>query len=381
MATLILKATERCNSNCYYCDVVRKAKTGGIMSLDLLEVVFTRINEYLEGNPSENIEILWHGGEPLLLGPQYYRTALEFQEKYCRETNGRITHNIQTNLTCFTEEYVEVFRNLGISSVGTSYDHEPHMRGFGKERDSDSYNKKFMTALGLLERRGFGWGMIYVVTKKSLTRPLEIFFHLTNMRLSGGISFNPVLIYDEERKDVEVTPAEYVEFLGAIFPCWWKNRQRYPGVEPFHSLVDGIIEGKGIPECMQFGVCDSTYQRVNIESDGGVSMCGSPEKERTGLGNIMSGKLTEIFQNNNKLLRIMRESDYVSNVCNGCRLWGLCHGKTMTQYYCNDVFIHRDKWCESRIQFIYKYVEPITGINVKSCLLALREVEPGKCCR
>ena len=333
------------------------------MSLDLLEVVFTRINEYLEGNPSENIEILWHGGEPLLLGPQYYRTALEFQEKYCRETNGRITHNIQTNLTCFTEEYVEVFRNLGISSVGTSYDHEPHMRGFGKERDSDSYNKKFMTALGLLERRGFGWGMIYVVTKKSLTRPLEIFFHLTNMRLSGGISFNPVLIYDEERKDVEVTPAEYVEFLGAIFPCWWKNRQRYPDVEPFRSLMQNIIEGQVSLGCVDSGTC--TYHQINVAPDGEASQCGrSSDWGLLSYGNILEKTFSKILQDKQRDQLHERVKILPTTECLGCRIWDLCHGGCpLDAYSKHKDFMHKSEWCESKKEFIYKYFEPITGVK------------------
>ncbi|MCK5506245.1 MAG: hypothetical protein KAJ10_13855, partial [Thermodesulfovibrionia bacterium] len=94
MATLILKATEKCNSNCYYCDVVHKKNTGTSMSLETLETVFIRINEFLKAEPDERIEILWHGGEPLLLGPEYFRSALKLQEKHCSETQARITHSI-----------------------------------------------------------------------------------------------------------------------------------------------------------------------------------------------------------------------------------------------------------------------------------------------
>ena len=152
MATLILKVTEKCNSNCYYCDVVRKEKTGQTMPLDTLETVFKRVDEYLRGHPEDRVEVLWHGGEPLLPGPDYYRTAISFFNKYCSETKNRVNHSIQTNLTCFNEEFVDIFRSLGIGAAGTSYDPEPYIRGPGKRIDSDEYNRKFMRALAILER-------------------------------------------------------------------------------------------------------------------------------------------------------------------------------------------------------------------------------------
>ena len=132
MAVLIVKATEQCNSNCYYCDVVTKKSTGKSMPLDILETAFIRVNEYLEEHPEERVEILWHGGEPLLLGPDYYEEAHKLQEAHCQGTTARITHSMQTNLTCLNEEFVDVLKKLGMTGLGTSYDPEPHLRGAGK---------------------------------------------------------------------------------------------------------------------------------------------------------------------------------------------------------------------------------------------------------
>ena len=272
MASVILKATERCNSNCYYCDVVVKAGRGGSMPLEVLEQALIRTNEYLERHPDETVELLWHGGEPLLLGPEYFRRAWELQRRRCPATLSRITHNIQTNLTCFTEAFVEVFRLLGITSVGTSYDPEPHLRGPGPDRNSSAYNRDFLRALAVLERHGFGWGVIYVVTRRSLECPADVFHFLTNLRLSGGVSLNPVLVYDEARRDIAITPEEHAEFLGAIFPLWWAHRDRYPDVEPFKSLVTNIIEGGTSLGCVDSGSC--TYQHINIAPNGETSQCG-----------------------------------------------------------------------------------------------------------
>ena len=101
MPTLIFKETEACNSNCIYCDVIARKKPKTI-SMDHLKKVFVYINEYLEKFPNEYFSIVWHGGEPLIVGVDFYRKVLEFQETYCSSTKSRIEHDIQSNLTLIT---------------------------------------------------------------------------------------------------------------------------------------------------------------------------------------------------------------------------------------------------------------------------------------
>jgi radical SAM protein with 4Fe4S-binding SPASM domain len=363
MATLILKVTEKCNSNCYYCDVVRKAKTGQTMPLDTLETVFQRVDEYLRVHPAEGMEILWHGGEPLLPGPKYYRQAISLFNQSCSKTKSRIHHSIQTNLTCFDEEFVEVFRDLGMGAVGTSYDPEPHIRGPGKEFDSEGYNRKFMHALAVLERHGFGWGMIYVVTRKSLAQPLEVFHFLSNLCLSGGFNMNPVLIYDEKRKDISITPEEFADFLGAIFPSWWEHRERYPDVQPFKSLVRTIIEEQLSLGCVESGDC--TYYHVNVTPDGETSQCGrSADWGLLQYGNIKDKSLSEILKDHQRAQLEERIQKLKDKDCRGCRFWGLCHGGCpLDAYSKHKSFMFKSEWCESRRGFIEKYFEPITKVQ------------------
>lgn len=363
MATLILKATETCNSNCYYCDVVRKQGTGTSMSLEVLEQVFRRIDEYLQARPEETVELLWHGGEPLLLGPEYYRAALEMQDRCCGRTHGRITHAIQTNLTCFTEEFIEIFRGLGITGVGTSYDPQPHMRGPGPEIDSALYNTRFLRAVELLDRHDIGWGMIYVVTRMSLRNPIEVFYFLTNLRLSGGVNMNPVLIYDEERRDVAVTAAEFAEFLGAIFPVWWKHRDRYPGFEPFKSYVKNIIEGGTALSCMDSGTC--TYHHINIAPNGDTSQCGrSGDWGLLPYGSILHRTVEDILTDTQRDQLDERVRMLPRTECAGCRFWELCHGGCpLDAWSQHRDFMHQSEWCASKRIFIEKYFEPVTGVR------------------
>lgn len=363
MATVILKATEKCNSNCYYCDVVRKKGTGKSMSLDVLETSYMRIDEYLGADDDREIQILWHGGEPLILGPDYYRQALRLQDKHCADTKSRISYSIQTNLTCFKEEFVEIFQRMGIGAVGTSFDPEPHVRGAGARIDSDTYNRNFFRALELLDKHGIGWGMIYVVTRKSLNNPLDVFHYLTNLKLTGGVNFNPVLIYDNDRKDIAITPEEFVEFLGSIFPFWWKNRDRYRDIEPFKSLVDNIIDGHTSLGCVDSGSC--TYHHVNIAPDGETSQCGrSADWGLLQYGNIADKTLEEIIGDSQRHQFVERLDILRDGECGQCRFWDLCHGGCpLDSWSQHKSFMYKSEWCFARKGFIEKYFEPITGVK------------------
>ena len=256
MATLILKATEACNSNCAYCDVVRKPRQGpATMSLPVLERVFARIDELLRQNPDEQLEVVWHGGEPLLSGPEFYARAVELQQRYCGETSARISHAVQTNLSLFDREFARVFRLLGMDCIGTSYDPIAGIRGPGARHDSAAYNAKFMRGLRIAEEEGFGWGVIYVVTRPALERPLDVFHFMTNLKLDGGVNFHPVLVYGAEPRRLAITPEEFADFLGAIFPEWWRHQDRYREVEPFKSLVRNAREGAFSLGCGDSGSC------------------------------------------------------------------------------------------------------------------------------
>jgi radical SAM protein with 4Fe4S-binding SPASM domain len=331
------------------------------MSLEVLETVFRRIGEFLAGHPGERVEIIWHGGEPLLLGHAFFREAKRLQDLHCAPARDRISHAIQTNLTLFDDSFVEPLRALGVRAVGTSFDAEPGARGGPQPRDSEAYTRQFLSALARLERHGFDWGMIYVVTRRSLARPLDIFRQLTNLQLTGSTSLNPVLVYGEQGKDLALTPGEYAEFLGAIFPTWWRERARYRSFEPFRSMVENIIAGRRRLACVDSGTC--SFHHVNVAPDGTTSQCGrSADWDLLPYGNLADRPLSHILRDPQRAeldrrYQVLHEGD-----CAGCRFWPLCHGGCpLDSWSQHKTFDHKTAWCEAKRGFIEKYFEPVTG--------------------
>lgn len=89
MPTIIFKATEACNANCVYCDVVHRKKPRTI-PLELLKTAFERFDEYLKEFPKEEICVIWHGGEPCMAGLDLYKSAVQYMNEICPETKKRL---------------------------------------------------------------------------------------------------------------------------------------------------------------------------------------------------------------------------------------------------------------------------------------------------
>ncbi len=359
MATVIFKPTEECNARCVYCDVVKKDTRGPKrMPLDLLELFFRRVGEFLEDRPSETVNIIWHGGEPFLLRPDYFEAALRFQEKHCSQNLHRISHNIQSNLTILTREHLAPLRALGVTSIGSSYDPVPGVRGIGPNRNSDSYNARFIEAANLLDEEGIGWGIIYVVTRKSLASPQRIFNFLANLSPNASFMINPVLVYGDGLDQIRISPEEYAEFLGAVFPLWWKRRASLGLVEPFDSLVRALTSQNSALICSDAGTCASTH--VDVLPDGRVSHCGrSADWGLLDYGSIRERSLADIFSDPQRL-ELARRNDVLSETeCRGCRFWTICHGGCPLDGWARGGdLLHKTSWCHAKRGFIGTYVEP-----------------------
>jgi len=364
MATIIFKPTEKCNSNCIYCDVVVK-KQPKTMSFELLEHIFKNIDEYLKAKPQERIQLVWHGGEPLLLGEAYFLKAAEMQEKYCPETKHRIQHAIQSNLTLMNQNFLDIFKRMGIDQIGTSFEPIANMRGPGAKRDSLTYNTQFMKGINLLERNNIGWGFIYVVTKKALARPLDVFFYLSNLKLSGGFMLNPVLVYGEDKENIGITSEEYADFLGTIFQQWWKYRDRYPIVNPFKMFTENLVENKLTTGCEDTGQC--AYGHVYIGPSGETSQCGrAGDWEIISYGNINERSLIDIMQDEQREQFIKRNDVLLSGECKDCPYWEFCHGGCpLDSFIQTKSFMHRTNRCDGKKLFLEKYFFPITGVRLE----------------
>ena len=363
MVTIIFKAVEKCNSNCVYCGVIKGAKKT-VMEYDLLEMVFKKMNDFLVENPEERMSFIWHGGEVCLLGAEYFFKAIKLLDTHCKTTKHRIEHLVQSNLTLLNQKIIDAFKILGVKSVGTSYEFISQIRGFGKNRDSVAYNKKFFEGVNLLEQNGLPWGVIYVVHRQSLKNPMQVFNILTNLNVASAPMFNKIYIYDDDPHNLAITGREYADFLGAIFPFWWENRKRFPHVQPFSEFYDSYKRKANRMRCELSGRC--SHKWIDIGPTGEVTQCGrSGDFNVLPYGNIQNQTIEEILNHPQRDALKNRAQFLRETACKDCRFWMVCNGGCpLDALLVNKNINTKAPHCEWITHFLTHYFEPITQLTI-----------------
>ena len=182
---MIKPAGSLCNLDCHYCYYLDKAEIYGgrqpRMSLEMLEKL---TKEYIAANDVPEVTFNWHGGEPLVMGLDFYKKAVEFQKQYA---DGKIIHNtLQTNGTMITRETADFFAQnnflLGISIDGPADIHDK----FRKDKGGHPTFEKVIQ--GLLTLRHI------LLSKVSISQVVESHLILS-LRLWSALQIAIVVLY------------------------------------------------------------------------------------------------------------------------------------------------------------------------------------------
>ena len=188
---MIKPAGSLCNLDCHYCYYLDKAEIyHGRQPRMSEQVLETLTKQYIESNDVLEVTFNWHGGEPLVMGLDFYRKAVELQQKYA---GGKIVHNtLQTNGTLITPEWADFFREndflIGISIDGPADIHDK----FRKDKGGQNTFDKVMRGVNLLRQRGVQFNTMTTVNKASEGRGAEVYRFLKSIG-SRYMQFMPVV--------------------------------------------------------------------------------------------------------------------------------------------------------------------------------------------
>ena len=288
---MVKPAGSLCNLDCSYCYYLDKAEIYGgrepRMTLEMLETV---IREYVEANDSREIMFNWHGGEPLVLGLDFYRKAVEFERKYAPDRVIRNT--VQTNATLVDREWARFFREngflLGVSIDGPEDIHDK----FRKDKGGAPTFARVMKGLETLAAEDVPFNTMSTINSCCEGRGLEVYHFLKGIG-SRYMQFMPVVehvkypvvngredrkarpcIVDPQTEGARiarwsVSPVGFGRFVCDIFDEW----VRYDVGSYFVNLFDatlanwcGVTPGLCV-YCQTCGAC------AVIEHNGDVYPC------------------------------------------------------------------------------------------------------------
>ena len=228
----IKPAGSRCNLACDYCYYLDRDSLGrysldtvpGSSHMDesTLEAV---ILQHVEASPDQVVRFSWHGGEPTIMGLEYFRRITAMQHRLIPD-DRTIFNGIQTNGTLLDEDWgrflAEESFYVGISLDGPQEMHD----NFRRSRDRQPSFEKTMRGLSLLKRFGVPHEILCVVSSANAGHPLAVYRYFKTLGVPF-ITFLPLVEpADSLRQDRSVTAEKWGEFLCAIFDEWKRGRYR-----------------------------------------------------------------------------------------------------------------------------------------------------------
>lgn len=351
--TLIKPAGPACNLACDYCFYLEKKALfpeQTRMSHETLERV---IRQSLEGNP-RSFSFIWQGGEPTLMGVDFFRTAVELQKKHGPRT--RIGNALQTNGTLLDGQWAEFFREndflVGLSLDGDEGAHDTHRR----TDDGAGTWQEVRNSARLLLDAGVAVNSVSCITADSATRAADTYHFLRDLGFSH-LQFIPVVEKGDDRNlaPFSMTPKGYGRFLCDLFDVWLKD---FNGGQPSASirLFDSIfftIRGMEAPECGMHQTCG---KYLAVEHDGSVYPCDFFVEPAHRLGSVHEHSLGDIF-NARKIRTFGGAKAMTPSRCKGCEWLALCGGGCLKDRRNNPRNFRENYFCTSMKMF-YSHAVP-----------------------
>jgi uncharacterized protein len=334
-----------CNLNCEYCFYLEKqalfAAGGQYRMSDRVLSAF--IAGYISSQPTPVVEFVWQGGEPTLLGIDFFKRALDLQKQFSGVKT--ITNSLQTNGTLLNDEWCRFLKRhnfmVGVSLDGPKEIHDRYRR----DRRGQGTFEQVMRGLKLLQKQKVEYNVLTCVARDTAARPLEVyrFFRDTGVEF---IQFTPVverkpgpqseglglrfaepasLDSREEQTDVtdwSVVPEEYGDFLIAVFEEWVRNDVGKIFVMNFEWTLNAWI-GNPSPVCVHARQCGRS---LVIEHNGDVYACDHCVYPRYRLGNILTDTLPRMVEKSLRSGFGITKEKALPRSCRECDVLAACQG-------------------------------------------------------
>ena len=322
-----------CNLRCRYCYYLDKADIyGGKEPRMTYEMLETFIREYLAANDVPEVLFNWHGGEPLLMGLDFYRKAIQLQEKYA--SGKRIRNALQTNATLVTAEWAAFFREngflIGVSLDGPKDVHDCYRAGKG----GGSTSERVVKGIAELYKAGVDYNIMATVNHKSEGRGLEIYQFLKGAG-TRFIQFMPVLEHvkdgrivspDEEGSQIapwSVSAEGFGRFLCDIFDYWVRHDVGSVFINQFDSTL-AMWCGEQPGTCTFAQTCGGNSV---IEHNGDLYPCDHFVYEDYRIGNVLETDLRTLMASEKQIRFGIDKRNGLPKKCVTCRWYFACHGE------------------------------------------------------
>lgn len=346
---IIKPVGESCNNACVYCyypqnrtnHVLRTKK----MPLRLVEKIIRDIAEYESKNGHDTAEIVWHGGEPLLAGIDFYEEVFAFQ----KNSSVSFRNAFQTNGELINREWCNFFKRNNCN-IGFSLDGPPEIHN--QQRMSKNGGKtasKVLRGIRLcLENEvGIG-GILCVVSNMSSGHPDEIlnYFYANGIKTFDFLAAHNIDNEKPSNSSHNLNPEKFSVFMKRVFSWYLEKDDPEVEIRTISNVLSSLFGGSA-SVCHMQGTACGTF--LTIYQDGKALFCddyncGSLEE----IGDLTKETIFHIARKNRfKSMRDMAKDRLYK--CRGCQVLTVCNGGCLRDwnergsYFCSyykDFYYH-----------------------------------------
>jgi uncharacterized protein len=307
------------------------------------EVLQAYIVNYISSQPTPLVEFVWQGGEPTILGVDFYKRVVELQRPFVHQKT--ITNSLQTNGTLLTHEWCDFLKQdnfmVGISLDGPKEIHDRYRR----DRQGNGTFDRVMQGLRLLQTHNVEYNVLVCVARDTAARPFDVYRFLRDegvefiqftpivermadgRSMQHGLSLAGPAALDKQTQQTDVTSwtvvsEEYGDFLIAVYEEWVRHDVGKVFVMNFEWALNAWI-GNPSPVCIHAKQCGRS---VVVEHNGDVYACDHCVYPQYRLGNVVTDALSTMVEKSRQSGFGITKETALPRCCTGCDVLAACRG-------------------------------------------------------
>lgn len=349
--TLILKPTVLCNCSCRYCITPTEIPRSR-MGLDTFELFCEKLSKSKE---YDHYVFIWHGGEPLLMGIDFYEKVIAIQQSIFK--NKVYFNTFQSNCTLINDAWLEFFKKYRIR-VSTSLDGDKDLHDINRLKNGKGTFDETLERIKWLQKEHLLAGVVTVLSKTNIEHYDRFLKFFAENNIS--IRLNPILPSErvlESEDDLSITPEQYAECLIHCYDKWmsgeYKSKERNLGIAPLNEIIYNFFNEKRPRLCNFSGDCAGSFLAINPVGD--LFNCGRfCDIDEFKIANVQDDFtiIDEIFDKKRSLIRWDQESPE----CDACEWKSVCNrGCPNTSFLCSGAIKDKDPYCIA-YKLLFKHI-------------------------
>ena len=319
-----------CNLDCKYCYFLSKEflypDSQFRMSESLLE---SYVRQYIEAQQVDEVTFAWQGGEPTLMGLDFFQKAVELQQKH-KKPGMHIYNALQTNGTLINDDWAKFFHDhdflIGLSIDGPRELHDYYRVDKGGKPTFDTV----MRGLNYLQKHRAEFNILATLHAANAPHPLEVYRFFRDELGAKFIQFIPIVERENETgyqegervTDRSITARQYGEFLISVFDEWVRHDVGQVYVQIFDVALGMWAEGQA-SLCIFGQTCGNA---LAMEHNGDLFACDHYVEPAYKLGNIQDVPLIELVASEQQQKFGRDKRDTLPQYCLECEVRFMCNG-------------------------------------------------------